>query len=992
MTKPCGMKKSNLCHQPQAGQIAPGLAGPPPYIIRDSHTSRSPNMNTPKLIEYFQEHWDSTIKKCELLLEPADNDEVQALRTWDAVQHKIFANDPNTKIPHQIVSLQPVLAHLATFTSFFQSKLGIPLDAGFLWGVIGLLLQVTVTTPDALVKIPRMLKSIGHRAEVFNNLCSAAPILYKQMREPCFEIQTLLVEFFVEATQIMRGDLEGPRYTEEHPWMRLERRFMELNQELVDSLNRVEKIFEITSRIATPNQDQSSLVSTGKDIEQKLRCLVLPQTKTPRFFNRLDIFTKIDRVLGRTPTGTTFRSIALYGLGGIGKSSIAARYVELKLEDDVFDSVFWVHGEKTASLRQSFTDIAIKLNLPGAHPQNHDENLTLVHGWFQSTTTRWLVVYDNVESADLLMPYWPIASHGSAIITTRNHTLGFNPASAGLEVHSWDSTTGSEFLLFLLKKNIGKDIDGERHSAFELSKILSGHALAINQMASLIQKRSWSVSEFMTIYLRNRRRAHNSEIEALWDISFTSLGKHGEKDSHTLLGIVSFLMPDDIPEALFKVDDEVENLPEELEFCGDEFSFSDAVESLLTGALIQRNRDTKVLSIHRMVQTQFKYFLSREQRQKAFDLATFLLYKVFPQEDETTHQLYEKWAICNQYLQHVLYLKDFFKEEMKSSKEFKATGNFCELLKGCQRYLYEANQLTDLEDLCEANILAVATLENKSHKQDLMAHIYSQQSNLYESIGKVELAIELNLKAYALRQSEVPLKPILLAGFENNLGYNYNTANQHETALEWFSKSRDRWFAWELSQGNEANWPAFLKKNMGRCLVYLNRFSEARSLLQLSLKEFRSVKPLNWAMIAYGYFALGVLERRERNSEVAEAHFIEAQNLWLKGDQTRLHPFNGGCMYKMGVCCLEQGKVEAAIKHLRDSMVVTNFHRELMPVEHARNMFKLSEALLQADHGSDDEAEDLRDDAEVFLRRRDANIEETSTEDAYDKFVPIFWR
>jgi hypothetical protein len=56
-----------------------------------------------------------------------------------------------------------------------------------------------------------------------------------------------------------------------------------------------------------------------------------------------------------------------------------------------------------------------------------------------------------------------------------------------------------------------------------------------------------------------------------------------------------------------------------------------------------------------------------------------------------------------------------------------------------------------------------------------------------------------------------------------------------------------------------------------------------------------------------------MLERRQQNFESAEAHFIEAQNSWLKGDQTRLHPFNGGCMYKIGACSLDQGKVEAAM-------------------------------------------------------------------------------
>lgn len=35
--------------------------------------------------------------------------------------------------------------------------------------------------------------------------------------------------------------------------------------------------------------------------------------------------------------------------------------------------------------------------------------------------------------------------------------------------------------------------------------------------------------------------------------------------------------------------------------------------------------------------------------------------------------------------------------------------------------------------------------------------------------------------------------------------------------------------------------------------------------------------------------------------------------MWFKGDQTRLHPFNAPCIYRTGVVCLDQRKVEAAV-------------------------------------------------------------------------------
>lgn len=141
---------------------------------------------------------------------------------------------------------------------------------------------------------------------------------------------------------------------------------------------------------------------------------------------------------------------------------------------------------------------------------------------------------------------------------------------------------------------------------------------------------------------------------------------------------------------------------------------------------------------------------------------------------------------------------------------------------------------------------------------------------------------------------------------------------------------------------------------------------------------------------------------------------MEAQNLWMRGDQTRLHPFHAACIYKTGVVCLDQGKVEAAMcvisstqsnldpqtkkflllpsKHLRDSLKITKFHANVMPVEHARGLLKLSEALLQDSYNSSGEVTDLRDEVEVYLLRRDPQAVEFTKEADFDLWVPIFWR
>jgi hypothetical protein len=171
-----------------------------------------------------------------------------------------------------------------------------------------------------------------------------------------------------------------------------------------------------------------------------------------------------------------------------------------------------------------------------------------------------------------------LASQGSVIITTRNRSLAFEPAGKGIEVLHFDSEAGSGFLLHLLQMDVAKDIANQDvRSAKALSEKLSGHALALNQMAGLIHKRSWSIDEFLRIYDKNARRIHGlsqeeNSIDTVWRLSFESL----DGPASAILGVLSFYMPDSIPEALFRRTSS-KDLPHSLKFCEDDFEYVDKI-------------------------------------------------------------------------------------------------------------------------------------------------------------------------------------------------------------------------------------------------------------------------------------------------------------------------------------------------------------------------------------------------------------------------------
>lgn len=79
------------------------------------------------------------------------------------------------------------------------------------------------------------------------------------------------------------------------------------------------------------------------------------------------------------------RSFAIYGLGGVGKTSLALKFAHDCWTNRTYDAIFWIKSETSFALKQSFTDIACRLNLPDAQHGDHDSNIIQVKNWLNQT-------------------------------------------------------------------------------------------------------------------------------------------------------------------------------------------------------------------------------------------------------------------------------------------------------------------------------------------------------------------------------------------------------------------------------------------------------------------------------------------------------------------------------------------------------------------------------------------------------------------------------
>jgi hypothetical protein len=168
--------------------------------------------------------------------------------------------------------------------------------------------------------------------------------------------------------------------------------------------------------------------------------LLIPFVRNGNFVGRETILETIEQKLVLPKSN---RRVALWGLGGVGKSQVALELAYRAQESAPGISCFWVSAVSRTTFTQSYRQIASSLAIPGTNnPSNNI--LQLVKSWLQREQTgSWLITVDNVddlrslkgetdETDDFdLLQYLPQCSHGKLIFTTRSKTAALKLTGNG---------------------------------------------------------------------------------------------------------------------------------------------------------------------------------------------------------------------------------------------------------------------------------------------------------------------------------------------------------------------------------------------------------------------------------------------------------------------------------------------------------------------------------------------------------------------------------
>jgi hypothetical protein len=121
------------------------------------------------------------------------------------------------------------------------------------------------------------------------------------------------------------------------------------------------------------------------------------------------------------------RRVVLGGIGGIGKTQLAITYAKEHAGDGGYSSIFWLNATSEATLEDSLRTIAsILFDVQFSGSLDTNNLRARVHQWLSDpANTAWLLIFDNHDDPDAfdIRPYYPPASHGTVLITSRRSDL-----------------------------------------------------------------------------------------------------------------------------------------------------------------------------------------------------------------------------------------------------------------------------------------------------------------------------------------------------------------------------------------------------------------------------------------------------------------------------------------------------------------------------------------------------------------------------------------
>ncbi len=362
-----------------------------------------------------------------------------------------------------------------------------------------------------------------------------------------------------------------------------------------------------------------------------------------------------------------------------------------------------------------------------------------------------------MEDIDDLNPYLPLETlvRGSIIITTQKPiNFSVTKAFATVPIKSF----GRDDAATLLFKYIQKEPTDEKEEevAQELSDTVDGLPLAIATIGGYINQSGSNLTEYIetlktssnawTASVVGPVNQYEKNLETVFNIAIAELSD----SARGVIGIIAFLNPDHIPEALFQKAIERHSLG----FLQSKADLLEVIRQLRRRQLVRRDISgtEPYLATHRVVQWNVLLYLSKDykHRWEVFQQAFRLVRDVLPADSPFIVPSSDKWPKFQRYGPHTLSLRSHC---LWPDPPIELPVNFAQVLSDMGTYMWHAGKFPEGEEALET---ATDIMDRNGVQNDhpLRANVYEMLGIMssFEGVSERKHSMDLRFKAMTARK------------------------------------------------------------------------------------------------------------------------------------------------------------------------------------------------------------------------------------------------
>ena len=266
-----------------------------------------------------------------------------------------------------------------------------------------------------------------------------------------------------------------------------------------------------------------------------------------------DIHTMIADSQCNSPADS--KRVAVYGMPGAGKSQLLLKFAKDHKAANPECNVFHVDATERETLLQGFEVMHALLSLPRESRQG--VMIEVVKDWL-TKNGGWLLLIDNVFSSNVVKPFLPAGDSGTMLFTMRDELAARTLGTTGnLELTSMSTEESVELILKCAGMDLSTVIPDDRDLAAELCQEVGGLPLALDQSATCLSHRHWSLSKYVDLLRREKvetlKLYASAESSSNFYNTFILTLKHVDPVAVALLMLMAHLDHHNIPMKLLEV-------------------------------------------------------------------------------------------------------------------------------------------------------------------------------------------------------------------------------------------------------------------------------------------------------------------------------------------------------------------------------------------------------------------------------------------------------